>query len=217
MKRIVYLVLLVFGLTYGQDPDGGGPGYLAQIGTVIRDIPIEGSPYFNERYKVGNTEINGKTVRLLMRHNALTDQIELKDVKQKEFNMLHRKDLEADFDGRKYIYKEYTESGKKVGGYFNPLNDGRAVLFFKPKKVFVQATKPDHGYDTFKPPVYKDVSSYYLKIGNQPIQELTLSKGAVLKTLKDKSGALKNFVSRNGLKLRSEKEVLQLLEYYNSI
>lgn len=217
MRKIVYMVLLVSGLAYAQDPDKGGPGYLAQVGTVFRDIPIEGSPYFNEQYRVGKTQVNGKTVRLLMRHNALTDQIELKDVKQKEFNMLQRSDLTAEFGGRNYIYKEYRESGKKSGGYFIPLNEGRAVLFFKPKKVFVQAVKPDNGYDTFKPPVYKDVSSYFLKIGDQPMEELTLNRGNILKAFKDKAGILKTYVSRNNLNLRNEVEVLQLLEYYNSL
>jgi hypothetical protein len=103
MRYLIFLSMLLGGFSHAQDPDAGRPGYLAQVGTVFHEIPIEGSPYFDEVYKPGNTQVNGKTVRLLMRHNALTDEIELKDVKQKEFNMLRRKDLEANFGGRNYI------------------------------------------------------------------------------------------------------------------
>jgi len=219
MKTFMLLFFIGIFVSFGQSTELGGrsnPGYDSQVGIVIKDIPIEGSQYFNEMYAVGNTFVNGRNVRLLMRYNALTDQIEMKDKYQKSFNLLRRKDLEAKFGGKTYRMMDYVDNGKKIQGYFNPLNEGNVILYYKPRKIFVQAEKPDNGYDTFDPPIYKDVSQYYLKIGSQPLVEITLNKRQLTKYLTNNSNNLKQFIADNDLRLKTEQEVIQLLNYYNS-
>lgn len=185
---------------------------------MIEEVPIEGSPYFIEMYTVGETFVNGRNVRLLMRYNAYADQIEMKDKYQKSFNLLKRKDLEANFGGKTYRILAYEENGRKKQGYFNPLNEGHVTLFYKPKKVFVQAEKPENGYDDYSPPTYKDVSAHYLQIGSEKVVQITLNKRQLLKYLRNEHfSELKQYVSDNELKLKTEKEVLQLLNYYNSL
>ncbi len=215
MKSILFFLLFA-ALSYGQVQESV-PGYDSQVGIVFHEVPIQGSPYLDELYKVGNTIVNGKEVRLLMRYNAYNDQIELKDRKQNAFNLLKRKDLEAHFDGKRYVYWAYIEDGVKKQGYFNPLNTGKTVLYFKPKKVFVQAEKPDNGYDTFDPPVYKDVSGYYLQKGDQPLEAVRLAKGPLLRAMKDKSPALKKYISEQDLNPKNEKEAVRLVNFYNSL
>jgi hypothetical protein len=216
MKSIIFLFLFSAALSFGQVLESV-PGYDAQVGIVFHEIPIQGSPYLDELYKVGNTIVNGKEVRLLMRYNAYSDQIELKDRKQNAFNMLRRKDLEAHFDGKRYVYLAYNEDGIKKEGYFNPLNSGKIKLYFKPKKVFVQAEKPDHGYDKFDPPEYKDVSGYYVQRGDQQLEEVRLAKGPLLRFMKDKSPALKKYISEQHLNPKNEKDAVRLINYYNSL
>ncbi len=215
MKFFIHIVLLFGYCVYGQREPS--PGYLGQIGIIFEDVPIEGSPYFDDMYKAGTTTVNGKEVRLLMRYNALNDQIELKDVRQKEFNLLKRKDLSADFGGRKYRLMSYTDNFKLKEGYFIALNEGRAVLLYKPKKEFVQARLPENGYDSYKPPVYQDVSGYYMKIEGGDLAPIRLGKGPVLKKLNDRSGRLKQFIRENQLDLSSEMAVIQLLDHFNEV
>lgn len=221
MKAILILLILSVSVSSAQITElsrRAVPSYESQVGIVIEEVPIEGSPYFTELYVVGNTFVNGRNVRLLMRYNAFSDQIEMKDKYQKTFNLLKRKDLEAHFGGKTYRIMDYVENGKEKQGYFNPLNEGYVTLFYKPKKIFVQAEKPESGYDEYSPPTYKDVSSHYLKVGSQEAVEITLNKRQVLKYLRDEHfSEVKQFVSDNDLKLKSEEEVLLLLNFYNSI
>ena len=219
MKTLILLFFMGICVSFGQSTELGGrsnPGYDSQIGIVYKDIPIEGSQYFNEMYVVGNTFVNGRNVRLLMRYNALTDQIEMKDKYQKSFNLLKRKDLEAKFGGKTYKILEYVENGEKKQGYFVPLNEGHVVLLHKPRKAFAQAVKPENGYDEFTPPVYKDISAYYLKIGSQDPVEISLNKRHLLKYLNGNISGLKQFIADNDLRLRTEQEVILLLNYYNA-
>ncbi len=214
MKYFFHIVLFFGFCAYGQSEPS--PGYLGQVGIVFKDVPIEGSPYFDDIFKIGTTTVNGREVRLLMRFNALNDQIELKDVRQKEFNLLRRKDLIADFGGRKYLLLAYEDNFKVKEGYFIPLNEGNAVLFYKPKKEFIQARHPDHGYDTYKPPVYQDASGYFIKIADGPLTPIRLAKGPLLKFLDDRSGKLKHFIRENELDFSSDLAVIQILDHFNT-
>ena len=221
MRAIFLLLVFSVSITTAQISElsrGSVPSYDSQVGIVIEEVPIEGSPYFNEMYTVGETFVNGRNVRLLMRYNAYSDQIEMKDKFQKSFNLLKRKDLAANFGGKTYKLMDYLENGVVKQGYVNPLNEGHAILFHKPKKVFVQAEKPENGYDEYNPPVYKDVSTHYLQIGNHQAVEIALNKRQVLKYLRNEHFSdIKQYVLDNNLKLKTEKEILQLLNYYNSL
>ncbi|MEX0290118.1 MAG: hypothetical protein AB3N14_13495 [Flavobacteriaceae bacterium] len=218
MRTFLLLFFLGIGVSFGQISElsrGSVPSYDSQVGTVFEEVPIQGSPYFNERYVVGNTVVNGKSVRLLMRYNAYSDQIEMKDKYQKSFNLLKRTDLEATFGGKIYRMLAYAEDGEEKKGYFNPLNSGFVKLYHKPKKVFVQAEKPDNGYDEFDPPVFKDVSAYYLQVGSQPLVKINLNKRQLLKHLKEESVSVRKYVEENNLKLKTEEEIVRLLNFHN--
>ena len=82
MRAILILLILSVTVSSAQITElsrRAVPGYESQVGIVIEEVPIEGSPYFVELYVVGNTFVNGRNVRLLMRYNAFSDQIEMKD------------------------------------------------------------------------------------------------------------------------------------------
>ncbi|MBT8183654.1 MAG: hypothetical protein KJN76_02340, partial [Eudoraea sp.] len=75
-----------------------------------------------------------------------------------------------------------------------------------------------NGYDEYSPPVYRDVSAYYIQVGSATPVQIALNKRQVLKYLRNGGYAdIKQYASENNLKLKTEKEVLQLLNYYNSL
>ena len=225
MRTLLILAALSCGISYGQDlassvDDVAGNNtnfFDMQIGTVYKEVPIDGTPYMDEIYKTGVANVNGKEVRLLMRYDAFKDQIELKDRMQKSFNLLRREDLHATFGGKKYVAIPYEVNGEKTLGYANPLNEGSVVLYFKPKKVFVQAQKPENGYADYVPPKYKEDNAYYIRKGTGMAEKIRLAKGPVLKYLRDKAPEVKKYVSENSLSLKTEREVVQLLNYYNTL
>lgn len=226
MKNIV-LLLFVFS-TLGLQAQMGItqiPGKENSITThgqfhiLSIEVPILGSPYINETYKEGETLISGKTkTAALMRYNALNESVELLNRNsQKPRKLLRRKNISATFDGKTYFVMEYLEGNKKKLGYFNQLNDGKVSLLYRPMKKFVQAETPENGYDQYDPPTFKDVSQYYIKIGDQSATLTKLRKRTLLKAIGDKEAILKPFIKKHKLNLSKEADVILLLKYYNSL
>lgn len=219
MKKLIFIIVLVSNWAISQTI-GNGDGITtdAQAGIVIREVPIDGSPYVNEIYKKGTTLINDVSrTDALMRYNAYNDAVEILDENGATRKLLRRSNIKAVFDGKTYEVIDYDLAGNIKKGYFNPLNEGNTVLYFRPKKIFLQAEKPDNGYDTYDPPHYKDVSSFYIKKENQPAEEVKLSKRNVLKALGDKTVLLKKFIDKYDLNLKDESDVIRLLNYYDTL
>ena len=61
---------------------GNGDGITtdSQVGIVMEEVPIQGSPYINELYKKGETIINNQnSTGALMRYDAYNEAVELLD------------------------------------------------------------------------------------------------------------------------------------------
>lgn len=226
MKKIVFGVVLLTGFCYGQTLTSGGFNDIAgndrswqdmQIGTVFKEVPIEGTPYMEELYKMGIASVNGKEINLLMRYDAFNDQIELIDSRQKSFNLLKKENIEAEIEGKTYEVISYEKNGKRELGYVNPLTEGEVVLYFKPRKIFVQAEKPEHGYDDYRPPQYVENHTYFIaRKGSRP-EEIRLAKGPLLRYLRDKAPQLRDYISAQDLDLKTAADAVKLVDHYNRL
>jgi len=219
MKKLLFLLLAAPIFTFGQ-VIGNGDGITTdvQVGIVFFELDIEGSPYMNPTYKLGETFINGKSgSKALMRYNAYNASIELLDENNTPRKLLRRRSIEAIFDGKTYKIFEYAEAGKIRESYFNPLNKGKIKLLLKPKKSFVQAEQPEDGYDKFDPPIYKNISSYYVIDGDSPATKTRLGKKQILKHLPRHNAQIKKFIASEKLNLKTESDIIKLFDYYNSL
>ncbi|MCK5443174.1 MAG: hypothetical protein KAJ23_14915 [Maribacter sp.] len=219
MKNILLLLLLASSFAYTQTiGNGDGIKTDTQAGLVFREVPIEGTPFVDNIYKKGETIINGKVQStVLMRYNAFHDYVEILNENSQPRRLLRRANIIAVFGGNTYEIMRYKEAGKVRLAYFNSLNIGNTILCFRPKKKFIQAEKPDHGYDDYDPPIYRDVSSYYIKHGNLAAEVVKLSKRSLLKALSDKSSELNVFIQNKKLNIKSKEDAIMLIEYYNSL
>tara|TARA_R110000782_G_scaffold156359_3_gene248496 strand:- start:1108 stop:1806 length:699 start_codon:yes stop_codon:yes gene_type:complete len=216
---IFFFFISNLGFSQGVQTIGKTKGVMtpAQMGMSFIEVPIEGSPYINEIFKKGKTIINGKhTSDALMRYDAYHDAIEIKNENGIARTLLRRNNIVADIDGTIYMVREFIEAGEKKMGYFNPLNEGYVRLLKKPKKIFIQAENPENGYNTFKPAKYQDISMYYMQNGDKPAIETKLSKRKILSFLDDNSEFLKQFIKNNELNMRSESDIIKLINYYNT-
>jgi hypothetical protein len=141
----------------------------------------------------------------------------LVDKKNKSFNLLKKNNIEAEFEGKTYKVVEYVDKGQKKLVYVNPLNEGKVILYFKPRKVFVQAEKPDHGYDSYDPPRYEASHFYLIQRKGETAEEIRFSKGRLLRFLKDKTPELRDYIAQQELKLKTPEDALKLINYYNSL
>ena len=217
MSKLVYLALIasLHSAVWAQSPSV--PGYLSQLTFPMVEVDIEGTPYYNEAYRLGQVIFEGEKHTFFFRFNAYKDRIELKDRTKRLYHLKKNEIIEPVFGERIYQLRNYLEDDVLKLGYFIPLNRGEAILYFKPRKIFVQAEKPDNGYGEYSPPYYKDVSGYYVQLGNSLPSPIKLSRRSIMNVLGAKHEDLKEFTNRNQLDLRNEKDVVRLFNFYNRI
>ena len=107
--------------------------------------------------------------------------------------------------------------GSQKQGYLIALAEGKASLFKRYKKVFIEGQEATSSYGSDKPAKLEEKVTYFLKTEDGVVRELRLKKKELLNMLSDKEGDLKNYISENKLKLKSTDEVIKLINYYNSI
>lgn len=218
LKLLVFVPLIGSAQLTLNNPEGG----VLQLSTVNRSVdPIEtdGSPYLEETFKEGKVYVYGDvTLEKPMRYNAYISEIEIFTGEKQYAPLLKRAYITAEIGDKLFKMIPYnTDNDLQRVGYFNPLNEGEAVLLYKPEIKLRQGRVPDTNYGRIVPPTYIDISSYYIKKGETPAQKIRLNKKEVLKNLSNYKKDLQNYISENDLNLRRESDVISLLEYYNTL
>ncbi len=218
MKNIALLLILVGSLSNAQISANRYVLTPAQLKGELVEIPIEGTPYVNEIFKKGESFFSGKFMASsLMRYNAMNEVIEIMDENGKSKELLRKKNITVVIDNVTYEVVTYKEGQRTKLGYLNPMNEGETILYYRPKKQFMQAENPENGYEDYQPAMYKDVSMFYIKKGNEPAEPVKLRKNHILGKLDGKNSLLKKFISEHNLDLKEKSDVVKLLEYYNSL
>lgn len=180
---------------------------------------INGSPYFDETYRLGHIYFKGEKLIFFFRYNALEDRVELKDRTTQLYHLQKKYILEPTFAGKTYKYMYYLKADDKLErGYMVLLEKGDKLSFYhKPRKAFKQAESPDNGYEVLDRPVFQDVSGYYYQHGSELPKPINLRKRALLDLLSDKKSEMLKYISQQELNLSKEDDVVRLIQYYNRI
>lgn len=226
MKTRLYLVLLALpilcqaqgGPLTLSSPEGGAVSFLTQNGDYS-DLDAEGSEYFDETYKMGVVSIRGKVeLRGKMRFNAFRNEIQVLQGGNESFPLLKRSYIKAIIGAKVFgIYLYEDSKGNNRSSYFNPLNEGSVVLLYKPEIKLKKGRIPATSYDRKVPPTFIDVSSYYVKKGEETAKRIRPKKSDILTSLADKKNEIQTFIKNEGLSLKKEADLIKLMDYYNSI
>ncbi|MBT8183394.1 MAG: hypothetical protein KJN76_01030 [Eudoraea sp.] len=222
MKKTVYAIivmgLLINGTLLGQATTRVDlpTEYVRNTTVGNNTLPenVQGSPYFPEGFVSGmvHTE-KGDPYAAMLRYNGYNDQIEMKDM-DKTISLLKRDYISATIGGKKYAIKKYKDKSSEKQGYFVVLNEGNLQLLIKQEKEFVEGKEANTSYGNKIPPKFVERTTYYLKNGEMAAVPTKLKKKDILKLLDNKK-ELVDFVNSNGLKLKSEAEVIELLNFGN--
>ncbi|MGI9549608.1 MAG: hypothetical protein ACR2MT_00300 [Aurantibacter sp.] len=180
---------------------------------------LKGSPYEDDGYKTGTAIIHGKTdFRAPMRFNSAKGVIEfLGDDKVKK-EMLRRPYIKASFGGKIYEILEYLKDGRTKLGYFNTLSFGKTQLLFRSQKAVIIENNGSKHQNGSIYAHYKDISEYYIKKEGHPARKIKLNKRSILNSFDVKIRKLLEFAIENqNLNLTKERDVIRLLEYYDTI
>lgn len=225
MCRLIYIYLLFFStqiLAQNESFVINSPYnnlFTFTTKSASYDNDVQGSPYLQEEFKRGGIYKNQELlVNVKMRFNAHRGEMEFIGVNDSIYVLGKTKELWAEMDSRSYrIMLFENKIGQVRNAYFNELNEGDLKLLFKPQIDF---KKGKETYDSYRPkvkPSFVKNGSYYIKTGDTPANKIRLNRKNVLKLLSKEKEEILAFVKKNKLDLGNETDVVQLLNYYNSL
>ncbi len=183
---------------------------------------LKGSPYSNEEFLLGSI-YNGKelaTNNVYVRYNAFSDEIEIKKSKHSsndEYGALLREpEVFVKILNQIYVFIPFEQSNEK-GHYFEILSEGKVYdLYKKTDAEYSPPKAAKTSYDRDKPAEFKQIKTYYIVGKNGSFYELPNSKNKIIKLLSKDIKEVKSHVNKNRLDLDNEKDLIKLLDFYNS-
>lgn len=183
---------------------------------------IEGSPYYpGPEFNSGVIfhKDSTKTINVSMRLNHFIDEIEFK---HGENIMMFVKPDEIDhleFGHMTFIYSEFDPLiGKPDAGFFEVMAKGYCKLLYRRTSEIKRENLPVSNFSGGNYRDYFRISEeYYLKKGDEPAKNIRKSKRKILKTLADHTKELEAYIDKNGLTLKTDEEIIDLIYYYNAL
>ncbi len=187
----------------------------AQVKTSDGEV-IAGSPYTDDKYKEGIIYYGtDKNQAAPIRYNAYQDLIEY----QQNGKALV---LDANPGIKKVIVGSETfvplpNSDSKKLRYFAVLDSGKITLYSK-KNIVFQPFKRGGKLDGSDQPAefQKKPDTYYYQLGDGELKEIDNIK-SLIAGLPDKQDELSQYVKKEKISAKKEKDLLQFVKYYNSL
>ncbi|WCO02060.1 hypothetical protein [Psychroserpens ponticola] len=233
MKK-TYLLLLVVLLPIisvsgqeflaGQSVGGSRVSGIISTTPIVLNESVDGSPYTNKEYlpaKISAAE--GST--FFVRYNAMRDEFEVKGQNNKAYSLnRYRRDIVVEIVPlkKKYqVFGYFDEKQNENFGYFVYLSDSNAstVLLKKERITFIGEKRAVTSYDTPRSARYKRWDDkFFMKLGEDKIvKELPRGKKAISKLFPEHKTAVFTFLKENKIKTSREEDLVQLMNYVNSL
>lgn len=190
---------------------GGEPVSFARYVKVV-----DGTPYFSEDWMNGTLVMpSGKKFdSVQVKIDLLADEVHYKDkagnalIATSRLREIWLKDATG---ARKFHFVHSSHIGSGTGWHLL-LTDGRAILLKKLVKEIIE-TKP-YGSSVTEQRIQTS-SRYFILLNNQLLTVKSLS--AIPDLLPDQGDALRQYISTNKLKGKSDGDYISLISYYNSL
>ena len=220
MKNFIALIL-IFAFWFCNSQIMDMPGEFIRQKVVNRNDlskDIDGSPFFFKDFINGTVFMaDGKSYKGNIRYDAYNDEFQLK-INEEIVGLLKTENSRVLLNNENYFLYNYLENGEETTGYFIELTkpSGGIKLLLHKRKKFVEAVKAQNTYAQDKPAAFKEEINYYIVV-KEKLDLINLSKKSILKFLGDKKNSIDNYISEHKFKLKSEREFIDLINYYNSI
>lgn len=178
---------------------------------------VQGSKYLNENFQNGKVIFNNKEVNTQLRYNLLIDEFELKsNTDQEVVSIVPIKDIRIEIGSTDFALQSYIDQNEKIAiRYFEILNRGPIQLMKRNVVEYNEAEPAVNSYSQDKPAEYVASADFYLSKGDQPAEKLRRLRKKYVLNFIDADEA-KKYVKENKLKLKSEEEIIELLDFLNN-
>lgn len=183
---------------------------------------VQGSPYFSESWIRGSVKMeNGKTYAdVELKYDMVTDELLFKNAKGemlrfvdpvREFRLLPADGLHAEALFFKSGYKPSSDAS--ANAFYQILTNGQTRLAKRLTKKVLE-NQPYSSATIIK--TFELVPIYYVIKDGLPVK-IRKDKKAMLAALGDYSEELAEFIRAKKLDLKSETDLIALMNYYNSL
>lgn len=208
----------------GQSIGGSRVNLLIDVSPVVTNETAEGSPYVNEKYLPASISASEGDV-FYVRYNAMDDVFEVKGDKNKAYALnRYRRDIVIEILPLKKSYQVhgyYDDHLNENFGYFVYLNNvnSKTILFKKERIIFIDEQKASTGYDSSKPAKFKRINDkYYVKLeGQKNLSELPSNKKALVKLFPNQKDNILKYIKENKIKTSKEGDLVELVNYINTL
>jgi hypothetical protein len=190
-----------------------------RIRTNSFNFVYDGSPYLNEEFLYGELFYNHelKFINIPIRYNILYDEIEYKRPDKETTYSLGADTL---FDmiyipEDTFIVALYEKDMKMVPGFFKLVTSGNATLLIKMEVEFREATSETTHEMAMDARFINKPDQYFIKKTGQPAEYVKNVK-KLISQLGNHEEELANYSKKNKLSSKKEKDLQQLIDYYNS-
>jgi len=180
---------------------------------IFSEKDIEGSKYRESSFEIAEIYVNEKLYKkYAIIYNAYNDEIE---VKSDNNNFVLSKEEYISVVKKTYKYVYYNHNQNK--GYFVVFNKGEIALLLKAKKKIKKAVEPKSGLGSYVPPKFINDYKYFIRNERGTLRTIKLKKKDILKVLGDKKEEVSKFVSSKKLSFKKEKDVIKIIDFYNTL
>ena len=192
----------------------------------MNDNSVSGTPYIVDDFMPGKISADKDGKIFSLRYNAFNDIIEVKK-SETEIEALNKQlsNVTITFTNGNKSYRAFNyideDSNQQKRGYFVIVSDadeGKKPLLLKERIVFIEKQKAKTSYDKTKPAQYKRKSDQYFTLDDNGIAiELPSNKKDLAKTFPKHSKDILSFIKSNKIKTSKEEDLIQLINYINTL
>lgn len=208
------------------DPWWNGNYRSSLMGVPMVSYRNTGGLYLNEEWLRGRITLKdgllvaGYDLRYDLENRSLEIRLENKEVQRLEINHVASFEWYNPRIGKPSFFVSsmaYKEDGVPLVGIFEVLNLGAARVFVKIDSEFYRNNFRSGYYDMVIEEGFKKEEKFYLALGQDEVFPLSKSLKDNLHLFKGEEAEIRAFAKKEGLGCRKRKEVVQIVDYYNSL
>ena len=189
----------------------------------VAEADIQGSAYTSDIFLPGQLFYNDEFESdIFYRYNAYAEELEIKNIDRTDapvYGLQRDKKISLKtVDGKSMSFKTFIDKkGLTQNGYLTLLSSGRYTLYKRSDVKYTQPQKAQNSFVAATPARFSKFTEYYLEMeGRNRIDELELKKGKLLKLVDDSEReSLKLYLKENRVKLKNERDILNVLGHLN--
>ncbi len=227
MKRIVFLLLLLLSIislpAYSQVMEIDFQRFYydfentKSINKTAYEINYDGSPYLNDEFQSGKIILaDGNEYKdVLLRYNAYSDQFEfnrnneiLAIIKNPQFS-------EFIFGDHIFCYQRFQIKNEKQEGYLEKIREGNYSLYCKHITILREGEETGAFQEAKKPTFIPQKPLYMIGSKDKGIVPIKGPKD-LYNEFQDIEETIDNYTGKKKLKLKSEEDYIELINFLNS-